>query len=71
MLVKINGQYIYVYKHNFKYKFELKGHMEQHLCYLAINDNLQYVYVYGYDEECTFNIPQRKIRREIKKLQFD
>lgn len=53
---------------NFKYKFELTGQMEPNLLYLALNDSLQYIYV-GYDEEYAFDIPQNKIRREIKKLQ--
>ena len=68
MFVKINGEYVNVYLWDYKYMFELTGHMEPDLCYLALNESSKYIYV-GYDEEYEFNIPQGKIKREIKKLQ--
>ena len=43
--------------------------MEPDECYLAINSDLKYYLVYGYDEEFPINIPQRKIRRQLRKLQ--
>lgn len=70
MLVKINDKYVYVYKYNYKYKFELKGVTEQDECYLAMNDKSEYILVYGIDDEFTINMPQNKIRRELKKLQL-
>lgn len=69
MLVKINNQFINVYKWNYKWQFKLTGCTTPDLCYLAINDCLQYIYVAENGEEYTFNFPQTKIKREIKKLQ--
>ena len=66
MLVKLNGNYIRVYKDNFKYKFELTVSMEPYFCYLAKNSEDKYIYV-DYDDEYNFNIPQNKIRNELKK----
>ena len=66
-LVEINNRYVNVYKSNYNHKFVLTSHMEPDLCYLAINDDFKYIYVYG-DEQYTFNFPQTKIRREINKL---
>jgi hypothetical protein len=68
MLVKINNQYINVYKYNNLYKFELTGICEPDMSYLAINNNNQYILVSGYNDEFIINIPQRKIRRQIKKF---
>lgn len=71
MLVKINDKYVYVYKDDYSSltKFNLKSLTEPDECYLAINSDLKYYLVYGYDEEFPINVPQRKIRRQLRKLQ--
>ena len=68
MFIKINNKYGNIYKFGYLYKFELVSCPEPDECYLAINENLQYVRHYD-GEEIPFNIPQNKIRRQIKKLQ--
>lgn len=51
MLVKINGNYVYIYKDSDSYynltKFRLKGILEPDECYLAINEDLHYYISYG------------------------
>lgn len=68
MLVKINNQFVRVYKDNL-YKFELTRFLEPDCSYLYMNDDCKYTCVY-YDEEYNLNMPQRKIRRQIKKLKL-
>ena len=70
MLVKINGDFVYIYKYNSLWKFELKGECEPYLTYLAIDNNLKY-YAVDEDDEYSLNMPQRKIRRYIKKLYYN
>ena len=68
MLVKIKDKYIHIYKDEWLYKFELKGYTEPDESYLAINENSQYFCACGWNDEYPINMPQRKIRRELKKL---
>ena len=68
MLVKIHNKFVRVYKDDYLYKFELTGTMEPDYSYLSINEDYKYMCAYGYDEEYYINMPQRKIRRQIKKL---
>ncbi len=71
MLVKIHDSYVHVYKHDYKYKYELMHCMEPDMYYVAINYNMQYVRVLGYNDEEPIYMPQRKIRRELNKLHMN
>jgi len=70
MLVKINNQFVRVYKDGFLYKFELTGIMEPDYSYLSMNYDCRYVGI-NYDQEFHIDMPQRKIRRQINKLKMN